>query len=94
MAQPAGSYTLQLVSLSTAERARSYIAQQPDPGSFATYRLMRNGQLFHVVLYGAFTSKAQADQAAARLPGSVGNIQPWVRQFGQVQESLRTTPQG
>lgn len=93
LGQPATSYTVQLVSLSSAERALAYIAQQPDPGSFATYRMMRNGQLFHVVIYGAFASKAQADQAAARLPASVGNIQPWVRTFGQVQESIRTTPQ-
>jgi DamX protein len=93
LGQPAASYTVQLVSLSSAERARAYIAQQPDPASFATYRLMRNGQLFHVVTYGSFASKAQADQAAANLPASVGNIQPWVRTFGQVQDSIRTTPQ-
>jgi len=92
-AQPAGSYTLQLVSLSSVERAQAYIAQQPDSDSFATYRLMRNGQLFHVVVYGAFATKAAADAAAARLPRTAGNVQPWVRPFGQVQESLRTTPQ-
>jgi DamX protein len=93
LAQPSGAFTLQLVSLSSADRARAYIAQQPDPGAFATYRLMRNGQIFHVVVYGTFPSKAEADQAAARLPRSVGNVQPWVRQFGQVQESIRSTPQ-
>jgi septal ring-binding cell division protein DamX len=93
MAQPAASYTVQLVSLSSAERVRSYIAEQPDPGSFATYRLLRNGQVFHVVVYGAFTNKAQATQAATRLSRTAGNVQPWIRQFGQVQESIRTTAQ-
>jgi len=93
LAQPGDAYTLQLVSLSSPERVRAYLAQQPDAASFATYRLMRNGQLFHVVIYGSFASKAQADQAAARLPASVGNIQPWVRQFAQVQASVRTTAQ-
>jgi septal ring-binding cell division protein DamX len=92
-AQPATAYTVQLVSLSSAERAASYIAQQPDPGSYATYRLMRNGQLFHVVVYGNFASKAEADRVATQLPRSVGNIQPWVRPFDQVQESMRSTPQ-
>jgi len=93
LAQPGDAYTLQLVSLSSPERVRAYLAQQPDAGAFATYRLMRNGQLFHVVIYGSFPSKAQADQAAARLPASVGNVQPWVRQFAQVQASVRTTAQ-
>ena len=54
---------------------------------------MRNGQLLHVVVYGNFASKAEAERVAAQLPRSVGNIQPWVRPFGQVQESLRSTPQ-
>ena len=93
MAQPPGHFTLQLVSLSSAERAQAYIAAQPDPGAFATYRLMRNGQLFHVVVHGSYATRAEAEQAAARLPGTVGNVQPWIRQFAQVQESVRTALQ-
>ena len=93
MAQPPQSFTLQLVSLSSAERAAAYIAQQPDPSAFATYRLMRNGQLFHVVVYGSYANRADAEQAAARLPKTVGSVQPWIRPFGQVQESVRTAMQ-
>jgi len=93
MAQPGSHFTLQLVSLSSAERAQAYVAQQPDPGSFAVYRLLRNGQVFHVVVYGSYATRAEAEQAAGRLPASVGNVQPWVRQFSQVQESVRTALQ-
>lgn len=93
LAQPGARYTLQLVSLSSAERARGYLADQADAGAFATYRLMRNGQLFHVVVYGSFATRGEATAAAGRLPRSVGNVQPWVRTFAQIQQSVRTTPQ-
>jgi septal ring-binding cell division protein DamX len=93
MMQPAEHFTLQLVSLSSAERAQAYIAEQPDPSNFATYRVLRNGQLFHVVIYGSYPTRAIAEQAAARLPRSVGAVQPWIRSFAQVQESVRTALQ-
>lgn len=93
LGQPAGRYTLQLVSLTSVTRVREFINLQSDKGRFAIYRLQRNGQLFHVVVYGSFASKAEADTAAARLPPSVGGVQPWIRTFGQVQESVRSTPQ-
>jgi len=93
LAQPGARFTLQLVSLSSAERARSYVSDQPAANAFATYRLMRNGQLFHVVVYGSFATRAEATTAAGRLPRSVGNVQPWVRTFAQVQQSVRATPQ-
>lgn len=93
LGQPAARYTLQLVSLSSPTRAREFIDLQSDKSRFATYRLQRNGQLFHVVIYGSFASKAEADTAAARLPPSAGGVQPWIRTFGQVQESVRSTAQ-
>ncbi len=93
MSQPPQSFTLQLVSLSSAEGVAAYIAQQSDPSAFATYRLMLNGQVFHVVVHGSYASRAEAEQAAARLPKTVGLVQPWIRPFGQVQESVRTATQ-
>jgi septal ring-binding cell division protein DamX len=93
LGQSAARYTLQLVSLSSPTRVREFIDLQSDKSRFATYRLQRNGQLFHVVVYGSFASKAEAETAAARLPPSAGAVEPWIRTFGQVQESVRSTPQ-
>lgn len=94
MRQPASAYTLQLVSFSTAERASAYLAKQPDPASFARFRLERGGKVLHVVIYGSFDSRGAAEQAAARLPSSVGGVKPWIRTYGQIQAAARTTPQG
>jgi len=91
--QPASAYTLQLVSFSTAERAAEYLADQTDPGSFARFRLQRDGRMLHVVLYGRFESRAQAVAASAALPESVGRVEPWIRTFGQVQQGVRSALQ-
>ena len=93
MAQPGSAHTIQLVTLSSAERAAQYVAGQPDPSPFATYRLQRDGRILHVVVFGSFASREQAEAAATRLPASVGAVQPWIRTFAQVQEAARSAIQ-
>ncbi|MDZ7669184.1 MAG: SPOR domain-containing protein [Gammaproteobacteria bacterium] len=93
MGQPAARYTLQLASFSTAERAEAYTAGQNRPGEFARYRLQRDGGILHVVIFGSFEDRAAAEAAARDLPAEVGNVQPWIRTFGQVQEAVRTALQ-
>ena len=93
MTQPASGYTLQLVTFSTAERAAEYLTRQAEPDVFARFRVQQGGRIFHAVTYGSFETRAAAQQAAARLPDGVGNVQPWVRTFGQVQQAARTALQ-
>ncbi len=94
MRQSPEHYTLQLVSVSSAERAASYVTSQPDPGDFAVYRLQRDGRILHVVIFGSFPSREAAEQAARKLPASIGQVKPWLRTFGQVQAGVRTALQG
>jgi DamX protein len=93
MAQPAAAFTIQLVTLSTSERAVQYVAGQPDPGQFAIYRLQRDGRILHVVLYGSFATREQAEAAVPLLPATIGAVQPWIRTFAQVQEAARSALQ-
>ncbi|MFW6092612.1 MAG: SPOR domain-containing protein [Pseudomonadota bacterium] len=93
MRQPASSYTLQLISVSSADRAAEYVAAQPDPEHLAVYRLQRDGRILHVVVYGAFASRSDAEAASRNLPGSVGDVHPWIRTFGDVQQGVRTALQ-
>lgn len=92
MRQPGQRYTLQLVSFSTAERANTYLAEQDDPGAFSRYQLERDGRTLFVVTYGSYESRASAQQAAGDLPGAIGNVQPWIRTFAQVQEAIGARP--
>lgn len=93
LAQAPEGYTLQLVSLSTAERAQAYLRAQSDPTQFATFRQQHDGRILHVVIFGAFDDRAAAEAAAATLPQGVGQVQPWIRRFADVQAALRTALQ-
>jgi septal ring-binding cell division protein DamX len=91
--QPEDTFTIQLVTLSSAERVRAYLALQTEGEQFATYRLQRDGRVLHVVVFGVFGSRVEAQAAADRLPGTVGDVRPWVRPMDQVHGAIRTALQ-
>ncbi|MEM8766910.1 MAG: AAA family ATPase [Pseudomonadota bacterium] len=84
-------FTLQLVTVSAAERAVAFVEGQLDPREFAIYRLQRDGRMLHVVVYGLFSSRAAAERAANNLPSGLGEVQPWIRPVEQVQTAARTS---
>jgi len=93
MRQPEDTYTIQLVTLSSAERTRAYLAKQTEAEQFASYRLQRDGRVLYVVVFGVYGSRAEAQAAADRLPGTVGDVRPWVRPMEQVHAAIRTALQ-
>lgn len=82
-------FTLQLVTVSSLDRAREFVNRQRDREEFAIYQLRRDARVLHVVLYGIFSSREAAQRAADRLPPEVGDVQPWIRQVDQVQAAAR-----
>jgi DamX protein len=89
--QPDSAFTIQLVTYSSAERAKAYLEGQREPARFARYRFLRNGRNLHVVVFGIFASRAEALAAVDQLPGAVGDVRPWVRPINQVKESIRSS---
>ncbi|MCB1684263.1 MAG: SPOR domain-containing protein, partial [Pseudomonadales bacterium] len=65
-------------------------AEQAEPQRFATYQLARDGRTLHVVVYGVFDSKAEAERAARALTGSAAKVKPWIRTLAQVHTAIRT----
>lgn len=88
LAQAENAYTIQLVSVSSPERAAAFLNKQSRPADFATYRLARDGRELHVILFGIFDSRDEARSAAENLPEAVGDVRPWVRSVGQVQRAI------
>jgi septal ring-binding cell division protein DamX len=86
-------YSIQLVTVSSGQRALAYIDNQRNPSDFGSYRLQRAGRILYVVVYGLFDTRAQAEAAATSLPVEVGNVQPWVRPMDQIHGAIRTTLQ-
>ena len=88
LAQPPEAFTIQLVTVSTAERAAAYLSEQSVPTEFATYRLERDGRELHVIVFGVYSTREEAQSAAEQLPASVGRVQPWIRSLAQVQRAI------
>ena len=88
------SYTIQLVGLSDADRATSYLSEQERPERFALFRTRSGGRVMHVVTFGVYTTSEAAEAAVNRLPSSVGQVNPWVRPIRSVKSAIATTPQG
>ncbi len=89
LAQPPERFTLQLFGVTSASRVEEFLARQRNPQDFASYQVTRDGNPWHVVLYGNFPDRAAAEAASRRLPAGVGQVQPWIRTFGAIQNDLQ-----
>ena len=82
-------FTLQMVSVSSMERAVTFVERQRDPENFAIYLALRDGRELYVVTYGLYSNRAAATQAVDQLVGELADMQPWIRPLARVQESVR-----
>jgi septal ring-binding cell division protein DamX/type II secretory pathway predicted ATPase ExeA len=90
LAQAGNKFTLQLVTVSSAERAQAFIDRQSDRRQFASYELARGGRILHVVVYGLYDTRAEAEAAASRLSAEAGDVTPWIRTMEQVHGAIYT----
>ena len=89
MRQAGSAFTLQMLTVSSQQRAISFVNARLNPQRFALYRMQRNGRVLFVVVYGLFDSREEAQNIAASLPASFGNITPWPRPLRQIQDAIR-----
>ncbi|XOV84092.1 MAG: AAA family ATPase [bacterium] len=92
--QDPNRFTLQLLSLSTAERAEAFMNRQRDTSDFAWYQMQRDNRTLYVIVYGVFSSREAAQAAIASFTGEMASIKPWVRPLSLVQETVRSNRQG
>ena len=86
--QAAERFTLQLFGVSSQSRVDEFMARQSNPENFASFQVSRDGNPWFVVLYGSYADRAAAEAASRRLPGTVGQVDPWIRNFGSVQSDM------
>ena len=86
-------YTLQMLTLSSRQRAVQFINRQQNQEEFALYSWQRDGARLYVVTYGVFSGSAGARRAIDGFSGELGRINPWVRSMRTVQETIRNNPQ-
>ena len=91
--QDPGRYTLQLLTLSSRDRAVAFINRQDNPAEFVLYRMRRDGKLMHIITYGVFSGHAAAVAASQQLGGEMARLKAWARPLALVQDTIRGTPQ-
>jgi septal ring-binding cell division protein DamX len=85
--------TLQMLTLSSRERAVQFIERQDNQEEFAMYSWRRDGTRLYVVTYGVFSGNSAAQRTIEGFTGELGRIKPWVRSMRLVQETIRDNPQ-
>lgn len=80
-AQAGDNYTLQLMALAQEKAAIQFIESHRLQDKAAYFPAKRNGQTLYTIVYGVFPTRADAIQAARKLPVKWGVSNPWARSF-------------
>ena len=93
--QDPAAYTLQVITVSSAEQVAKLLEQHGAPERFASFRIQGKEQLLFVLTYGVFEGTEQAEQARAQVAAALAlqSDQLWVRRLSAVQQAIRTTLQ-
>ncbi len=87
--QSGKSYTLQLSSMVEEKDIVDFIQKHQLTANAAYVQVVIKGTTRFNAIYGSYATYAEAQKAAASLPGSLGNIKPWVRNFGVLQKLIK-----
>ena len=95
----ANTITLQIKSLPTANPIQESqlqaelekIAQQLEVDNIYLYRKNQNGEMFTVILYGAFAQRNEALDALNKLPSQIQSNHPYLRTIGGINKDIQQT---
>lgn len=83
--QPAGNYTLQLMVAVSSKPLLTFARKESLSGPLAVAAFRGGDDVLHLLLQGSYTSRSEADSAAALFEQETGQ-QPWVRRFSSLPE--------
>ena len=84
---PDDFYVVQLLALSCRANLERYVRDQ-SLWDLAAARVEKGGELYYVLLLGAYRSRGDAEQAADALPEALGRVTPWIRPMRNLQAAM------
>lgn len=84
--QPPANFTVQVMGVSAASAAQSYLRRHPNAG-LRIIRTVRDGRDWYVVVKGSYAGRGEAQGAVKELKDA--NAQPWVRTIDGIQRDTR-----
>lgn len=83
-------FTMQLMATQAPATVQRFVQRHPaDSGKFAQFQTESRDKTWHVLVYGQFTSRTEAEARAKRLPPGLHGVKPWIRPFKDVQAGIR-----
>lgn len=89
LAQDEQHYTFQLMGSWEREEVYDFIDTYQLTGDVAVFESMRNGKVWHVLLYGQFESKQAAIKASEAWPEPLNTVPSWLRRFDSVHTQIK-----
>lgn len=83
-AQNPGHYTVQLNASRNEQSIKDYVKQHHLTSKTTYLKTTLNGKDWYILLYGSYTNKQLARQAAAKLPAALRKAKPWPRRIGDI----------
>lgn len=77
--QPKGAYTLQLLGVRDKAAAQRFVTQRGIQQESVIGTTTHDGKPLYVVIYGYYTNRQMAAEAAAKLSARMPEVKPWVR---------------
>lgn len=88
---PSQHYTYQLLGTRSRKNADRFMKKYKSLGNdWWVYRGMFKGSPWHVVLYGQFKTKIDAEKVKNTFPKSLQSQKPWLRKFESIQKEIRS----
>jgi len=82
-------YTLQLLATVNETSLTDFIKKNNIQANAAYYRTNKNSKTWYSLVYGTYDTYSLAQQAVQTLPPTLKKLNPWVRNFGQIQKRLK-----
>ncbi|MBL3589473.1 MAG: SEL1-like repeat protein [gamma proteobacterium endosymbiont of Lamellibrachia anaximandri] len=85
---PAEHYTIHFLSAKTPETAVHFVQQHKLQGKALLFRFTREKDIWTGVVFGDYTSRAEATATIERLNPSLKRLQAWVRPIRDIQKNI------
>ena len=87
-AQDKSAWTLQLLGAGRESSVADYIRQHRLENQAHYVISRRQGKAWYSLVYGLYSSRAEARAQAARLPRALRGSEPWIRRLGDIQTEV------
>lgn len=86
---PSKNYALQILGSSNEQRIKEFIKENNMTAKAQYFKGTYQGKAWYILLYGNYTTREAATKAIDTLPANIKKLQPWPREYAQVQRAIK-----